>query len=190
MRGAMERADIGIAALLFEVLAPAAPRARGDEPGDMQQLTLAERRAAPPRRGAEAVYLLLAMTVLAGLMLMVIVMLRLQQYFWTQRRLVDLRLEAIHELNWLLAQFLTNCIADAAYVPGRDFLHSLNAATSKARTLFSQRSLQALQALEAVVGQAPGPPWGDRRASIQQLIAMQDAALRALYQETGFRLPG
>lgn len=136
-------------------------------------------------------YLLLAMTVLAGLMLMVIVMLRLQQYFWTQRRLVDLRLEAIHELNWLLAQFLTNCIADAAYVPGRDFLHSLNAATSKARTLFSQRSLQALKAVEAVVGQAPGPPpSGDRRASIQQLIAMQEAALRALYQETGFRLPG
>lgn len=129
------------------------------------------------------------MAVLAGLMLMAVVMLRLQQYYWAQRRLVELRLDAIHDLNWLLAQYLTNRIADPAYAPGNDFLHSWNAAAAKARALFSERALQALEQLQAHLRRVPEPAAEAGQAGIRQFIEMQDAALRALYREAGFRPP-
>jgi len=129
------------------------------------------------------------MVVLAGLMLMALVMLRLQHYYWTQHRLVELRLDAIHDLNWLLAQHLTNRIADPAYAPGNDFLHSWNAAAAKARTLFSGRALQELEQLQAHVRQTPSPTADKEQVGIRQFIEMQDSALRALYREAGFRPP-
>jgi hypothetical protein len=129
------------------------------------------------------------MIVLAGLMFMAIVMLRLQHYYWMQRRLVDLRLDAIHELNWLLAQFLTNCVADSSYAPGNDFLHSWNAAAAKARTLFPERALQALERVHARICRVPDDAADEAPAGAQQLMETQNAALRALYREAGLRAP-
>jgi len=63
------------------------------------------------------VTLTLVMTILAGMILVSIVMLSLNHYFYMRRRLTDVRLESIHEVNWLLAQYLTNWITDRDYVP-------------------------------------------------------------------------
>jgi len=129
------------------------------------------------------------MVVFAGLMLMAIVMLGLQQYFWIRRRFIELRLDAIHDLNWLLAEFLSNRITDRAYSPDQQFLHSWNAATAKARSLFPDRAIQPLQHIDVRICQPPagavhaGPP------CVRELIELREAALRALYRETGFRPP-
>ena len=77
--------------------------------------------------------LVLVMAILAGMILAITIMLSLNHYFYMRRRLTDVRLESIHEVNWLLAQYLTNWITDRDYVPSEDFLQSFRAATSKTR---------------------------------------------------------
>ena len=104
--------------------------------------------------------LTLIMIILAGMMPVTIVMLSLNHYFYMQRRLTDVRLEAIHEVNWLLAQFLTNCTAERDYVPSENFLQSFRAATAKTRALFSGTTCQIFRRIEAMVdpnlGALPG----------------------------------
>ena len=104
--------------------------------------------------------LTLIMIILAGMMLVTIVMLSLNHYFYMQRRLTDVRLEAVHEVNWLLAQFPTNCTAERDYVPSENFLQSFRAATAKTRALFSGTTCQIFRRIEAMVdpnlGALPG----------------------------------
>jgi hypothetical protein len=132
--------------------------------------------------------LTLIMIILVGMMLVSIVMLSLNHYFYMQRRLTDVRLEAIHEVNWLLAQFLTNWTVERDYVPSEDFLQSFRAATSKTRALFSGTTCQILRQIEAMVDPNLGArPGGTRDADA--FLQAQDAALWALYKEAGLRIP-
>jgi len=128
------------------------------------------------------------MAILAGMMLASIVMLSLNHYFYMRRRLTDVRLESIHEVNWLLAQFLTNWIADRDYVPSEDFLQTFRAATSKTWALFSDTTCQIFQRIEAMVEPNLGAPPGGKK-DVGAFLQAQDAALRALYRETGLRVP-
>ena len=130
----------------------------------------------------------LVMTILAGMILASIVMLSLNYYFYMRRRLTDVRLEAIHEVNWLLAQFLTNWIADREYVPSEDFLQTFRAATSKTWALFPDTTCQIFKRIEAMVDPNLGTRLGGER-SVDDFLRAQDAALRALYRETGLRIP-
>ena len=133
-------------------------------------------------------WLTLAMTILAGMILVIIAMLSLNYYFYMRRRLMDVRLESIHEVNWLLAQFLTNWTADRDYVPSEDFLQTFRAATSKTWALFSDTPCQIFRRIEAMVDPNFGArPGGER--DVDAFLQAQDAALRALYRETGLRLP-
>jgi hypothetical protein len=134
------------------------------------------------------VLLTLVMAILAGMMLASIVMLSLNHYFYLRRRLTDLRLESIHELNWLLAQFLTNWITDRDYVPSEDFLHTFRAATSKIWALFSDPTCQIFQRIEAMVEPNLGARPGGGK-DVDAFLQAQDAALRALYRETGLKVP-
>jgi hypothetical protein len=128
------------------------------------------------------------MAILAGMILASIVMLSLNHYFYMRRRLTDVRLESIHEVNWLLAQFLTNWITDRDYVPNEDFLQSFRAATSKTCALFSDTTFQIFKRIEAMVEPNLGArPGGER--DVDAFLQAQDAALRALYRETGLRVP-
>jgi hypothetical protein len=129
------------------------------------------------------------MVVFAGLMLMAIIMLALQQNFWTRRRFIELRLDAIHDLNWLLAEFLSNRITDPAYNPDQQFLHSWNAGTAKARSLFPDRAIQPLQQIDARICRPREGAAGAGPPCVRELIELREAALRALYRETGFRSP-
>ena len=61
------------------------------------------------------------MIVAATTFAMLLVMQYLQHHFWRSHRLTDLRLEAINQLTWLLAEFLTNYIADDDYAPSTEF---------------------------------------------------------------------
>ena len=130
----------------------------------------------------------LVMTILAGMILASIVMLSLNYYFYMRRRLTDVRLEAIHEVNWLLAQFLTNWIADREYVPSEDFLQTFRAAASKTWALFPDTTCQIFKRIEAMVDPNLGTRLGGER-SVDDFLRAQDAALRALYRETGLRIP-
>ena len=132
--------------------------------------------------------LVLVMIILAGMMLVAVVMLLLNHYFYMQRRLTDVRLESIHEVNWLLAQFLTNWTADRSYVPSEDFLQSFRAATSRTWALFSGTTCQTLRRVEAMVDPtlAAHP---DSTREVDAFLQAQDAALRALYTEAGLRVP-
>jgi hypothetical protein len=134
------------------------------------------------------VSLILVMIILAGMMLVSVVMLSLNHYFYMQRRLTDVRLESIHEVNWLLAQFLTNWTADRDYLPSEDFLQSFRAATSKTWALFSDTTCQILRRIEAMVDPNLGAHPGSVR-EVDAFLQAQDAALRALYRETGLRAP-
>jgi hypothetical protein len=131
---------------------------------------------------------MIVMIILAGMMLVSIVMLALNHYLYMHRRLTDVRLEAIHEVNWLLAQFLTNWTADRDYVPSEDFLQSFRAATSKTWALFSGDTCQILRRIEAMVDPNLGAHAGGTR-EVDAFLQAQDAALRALYRETGLRVP-
>jgi len=128
------------------------------------------------------------MTILAGMILASIGMLFLNHYFYMRRRLTDLRLESIQEVNWLLAQFLTNYLSDREYVPSADFLHTFRAATSKTWALFSDTSCQIFARIEAMVEPSLGAHPGDKR-DVDAFLQAQDAALRALYREAGLRVP-
>ena len=133
-------------------------------------------------------WLTLAMTILAGMILVIIAMLSLNYYFYMRRRLMDVRLESVHEVNWLLAQFLTNWISDREYVPSEDFLQTFRAATSKTWALFSDTPCQIFRRIEAMVDPNFGArPGGER--DVDAFLQAQDAALRALYRETGLRVP-
>ncbi len=132
--------------------------------------------------------LTLVMTILAGMILVSIVMLSLNHYFYMRRRLTDVRLESIHEVNWLLAQYLTNWINDRDYIPREDFLHTFRAATSKTWALFSDATCQILKQIEAMVDPNLGAPPGGTR-DVDAFLQAQDAALRALYREAGLRVP-
>jgi hypothetical protein len=134
------------------------------------------------------VSLILVMIILGGMMLLSVVMLSLNHYFYMQRRLTDVRLESIHEVNWLLAQFLTNWTADKDYLPSEDFLQSFRAATSKTWALFSDTTCQTVSRIEAMVDPNLGAHPGDTR-NVDGFLQAQDAALRALYRETGLRVP-
>jgi hypothetical protein len=131
---------------------------------------------------------MLVMAILAGMILAITVMLSLNHYFYMRRRLTDVRLESIHEVNWLLAQYLTNWITDRDYVPGEDFLHTFRAATSKTWALFSDNTCQTLKQIEAMVDPNLGAPPGGKK-DVDAFLQAQDAALRALYRETGLRVP-
>jgi hypothetical protein len=128
------------------------------------------------------------MIFLGGMMLVSIVMLSLNHYFYMQRRLTDVRLESIHEINWLLAQFLTNWTVDRDYVPSEDFLQSFRAATSKTWALFSDPTCRMLGRIEAMVDPNLGAHPESAR-DVDAFLQAQDAALRALYRETGLRVP-
>ena len=132
--------------------------------------------------------LTLVMTILAGMILASIVMLTLNHYFYMRRRLTDLRLESIHEVNWLLAQYLTNWITDGDYVPSEDFLHTFRAATSKTWALFSDTTCQIFRRIEVMVDPNLGARPGGKR-DVDAFLQAQDAVLRALYRETGLRVP-
>jgi len=134
------------------------------------------------------VSLTLVMAILTGMILASTVMLSLSHYFYMRRRLTDVRLESIHEVNWLLAQYLTNWITDRDYVPSEDFLHTFRAATSKTWALFSDTTCQTLKRIEAMVDPHLGAPPEGRR-DIDAFLQAQDAALRMLYRETGLRVP-
>jgi len=134
------------------------------------------------------VSLTLVMAILTGMILASTVMLSLSHYFYMRRRLTDVRLESIHEVNWLLAQYLTNWITDRDYVPSEDFLHTFRAATSKTWALFSDTTCQTLKQIEAMVDPNLGAPPKGRR-DIDAFLQAQDAALRTLYRETGLRVP-
>jgi hypothetical protein len=133
-------------------------------------------------------WLTLVMIILAGMILASIVMLSLNHYFYLRRRLTDVRLESIHEVNWLLAQFLTNCTADRDYVPSEDFLQTFRAAASKTWALFSDATCQIFRRIEAMVDPNLGARPGDMR-NVDAFLQAQDAALRALYREAGLRVP-
>jgi hypothetical protein len=134
------------------------------------------------------VSLTLVMTIVVGMILASIVMLSINHYFYMRRRLTDLRLESIHEVNWLLAQYLTNCIADRNYVPSEDFLHTFRAATSKTWALFSDTTCRIFHQIEAMVEPNLGArPGGEK--DVHAFLQAQDAALRALYRETGLKVP-
>ena len=128
------------------------------------------------------------MAILTGMILASTVMLSLSHYFYMRRRLTDVRLESIHEVNWLLAQYLTNWITDRDYVPSEDFLHTFRAATSKTWALFSDTTCQTLKQIEAMVDPNLGASPGGKR-DVTAFLQAQDAALRALYRETGLRVP-
>jgi hypothetical protein len=128
------------------------------------------------------------MIILAGMMLVTIVMLSLNHYFYMRRRLTDVRLEAVHEVNWLLAQFLTNCTVDRDYVPSEDFLQSFRAATSKTRALFSGTTCQIFRRIEAMVDPNLGARPG-RTRDVDAFLQAQDGAIRALYREAGLGVP-
>ena len=130
------------------------------------------------------------MILAATAFLMLLVMQYLQHYFWKSHRLTDLRLEAINQLAWLLAEFLTNYIADEGYAPSTEFLRSFRAAGAKARALYSGETWQALRKVEMMVGPNLGTPREEGKGSVDHFLQLQDAALRALYAETGFKLPG
>lgn len=130
------------------------------------------------------------MILAATAFLMYVVMQYLQHYFWRSHRLTDLRLEAINQLAWLLAEFLTNYIADEDYTPSKEFLRSFRAAGAKARALFSDAAWQAFRRVEVMVGPSLGTPPGEEQGSVDHFIQLQGAALRAFYAETGLKLPG
>ncbi len=125
----------------------------------------------------------------AAAFLMLLVMQYLQHSFWRSHRLTDLRLEAINQLAWLLAEFLTNYIADEGYTPSMEFLRSFRAAGAKGRALFSDEAWKAFRKVEVMVAPNLGTPHGEGKGSIDHFIQLQDGALRALYSETGLRVP-
>ncbi len=113
----------------------------------------------------------------------------LQHYFWRSHRLTELRLEAINQLAWLLAEFLTNYVADEGYAPSTEFLRSFRAATAKARALFSDETWQVFRKVAVMVGPNLGAPPGGGTGSVDGFLQMQNAGLRALYAEAGLKLP-
>lgn len=115
----------------------------------------------------------LVMTILAGMILASIVMLSLNYYFYMRRRLTDVRLEAIHEVNWLLAQFPTNCTAERDYVPSENFLQSFRAATAKTRALFSGTTCQIFRRIEAMARQPSSMPGG--KTTMRTFIGPHDS---------------
>jgi len=130
------------------------------------------------------------MILAATAFLMLLVMPYLQHYIWRAHRLTDLRLEAINQVAWLLAEFLTNYISDEGYTPSREFLRSFRAAGAKARALFSDEAWRAFRKVEVMVGPNLGTPPEEGKGSVDHFIQLQDAALRALYAEAGLKLPG
>jgi hypothetical protein len=144
-----------------------------------------------PRGGLSILSLIPVLMILAAtVFLMLLVMQYLQHYFWKSHRLTDLRLEAINQLAWLLAEFLTNYIAEEGYIPSKEFLQSFRAAGAKARALFSNETWQVFRKVEVMVGPNLGTPREEGKGSVDHFIQLQDAALRALYAETGFKSPG
>ena len=129
------------------------------------------------------------MIVAATAFAMLLVMQYLQHDFWRSHRLTDLRLEAINQLTWLLAEFLTNYIADDDYAPSTEFLRSFRAATAKAKALFSDETWRVVRKVEVMVAPHLGTPPGEGKESVDHFIQLQDAALRALYAEAGVKLP-
>jgi len=129
------------------------------------------------------------MIVAATTFVMLLVMQYLQHHFWRAHRLTDLRLEAINQLTWLLAEFLTNYIADDAYAPSTEFLRSFRAATAKAKALFSDETWQVVGKVEVMVAPNLGTAPGKGKESVDHFLQHQDAALRALYAEAGVGLP-
>ncbi len=127
--------------------------------------------------------------IMIGGAVLAVLMLHLQHRYWMSKRLTELRLEAISQINWLLAQFLTNYMNDQGYVPSRDFLHSFRAATSKAQALFSDGTWQVFTHIERMVAPNLGTRPGDAPQDVTRFLEAQDAALRALYREVGLRIP-
>jgi len=73
-------------------------------------------------------------------------------------------------------------------VPSEDFLQTFRAATSKTWALFPDTTCQIFKRIEAMVDPNLGTRLGGER-SVDDFLRAQDAALRALYRETGLRIP-
>jgi len=112
---------------------------------------------------------------------------RLQHYFWKQERREELRLAAIKEFNTLIADYLTNQIANPGVRPHDTFFQSFQVTTAEVKALFSENAWNAFKDVENMIGPGFGP--GEGR-TVNDLVEARDRALRVLYAEIGILRTG
>jgi hypothetical protein len=104
---------------------------------------------------------------------------RLQHRFWGKQRLSEIRLDAIKDMNSLLADFLTHYIDNPSFRPNIDFFTSLMEANANIEALFSAKTFGVFKELEVMVG----PNLGPAKGAVDQFIEARNRALHALYWE-------
>ena len=82
---------------------------------------------------------------------------RLQHHFWGKQRLSEIRLDAIKDVNSLLADFLTHYIGDPKFQPSNHFFTSFMAASANIEALFSRKAFGVFKELEVMIGPNLGP---------------------------------
>lgn len=122
----------------------------------------------------------------------------LQHKFWQRQRLAELRFQVVEKLNSMMADFLTNYLAQEGrsdrYVPSRDFFKELHVVNSMVAALFSTQTWDAFKRLEVKISPwlgGAGPDASGRLhvGTVDEFIKARNEALRALYREIGLDLP-
>jgi hypothetical protein len=104
---------------------------------------------------------------------------RLQFYFWGKQHLGENRLDAIKDMNSLLADFLTQYIKNQEQTPSDNFFKSFMAASANIEALFSKKTFKVFKELEVMIG----PKLGPAKGAVDIVIEARDKALRTLYRE-------
>jgi hypothetical protein len=114
-----------------------------------------------------------------GTLLTIFLTPRLQHHFWGKQRLSEIRLNAIKDMNSLLADFLTHYIDNSKFRPNNDFFASFMAASANIEALFSRKTFGVFKELEVMVG----PNLGPAKGAVDKVVQARDRALHALYEE-------
>jgi len=130
------------------------------------------------------VALVSAGSAIAGSLLTIFFSPRLQHYFWTRQRRVEIQHSVINELNRLMSEYIVKYKGDGSYRPSEEFHQSLATVTAQVTTLFSAASLQLFNKMTNLIPYTPGIHTGFTLYQ-QEVSKARDAALRSLYQEIG-----
>lgn|GEM_PF-6667507 len=116
--------------------------------------------------------------------------------YWQAQRLFEARSAAAAELKRLYAVYLAGHIAktteqDPNWRPSREFWVAWHAMELDIEALFSGRTRAAVRGVEALMtaNGGIGNPADRPRKNEQDFIEAGGAAMRALYEEIGLRLP-
>ncbi len=116
---------------------------------------------------------------------------RLQHRFWKYQRRTELRLQAVDEINKLMAEFIEYYIEAETkretYRGSIEFYQLFQAAAAKVKALFSDKTFNIFTKMEVMIGPRLDPPSIQR--TVDDIIQARDATLRALYEEVGILPP-